>query len=109
VALLQTFTSIPIAAWGDLDAHGIRIIGDLISRVGRHVYPVAMDVAAYVNGKKYFQDEKKRAENMALAKDLAASTPVELRQLAKAIVETMAMGASRKRRTNICRQGSRHV
>ncbi len=46
-----------------------------------------MDVDAYIGGKKYIQDEKKRAENLALAKDLVSSASVELRLLAQAIVE----------------------
>lgn len=96
VALLQTFTSIPLAIWGDLDAHGIHIIADLSNRVGRHIIPVAMDVYAYVSGKKYVQDEKKRAENLALARDLVTSAPVELRQLAAAIVEAGGDGCEQE-------------
>jgi hypothetical protein len=96
VALLQTFPSMPLAAWGDLDAHGIRIIADMAGRVGRPILPVAMDVDAYVTGKKYVQDESKRAENLALAKKLATSAPPELRRLAEAIVEHNGEGCEQE-------------
>jgi Uncharacterized protein conserved in bacteria C-term(DUF2220) len=96
VALLQTFTSIPLAIWGDLDAHGINIIVDLIDRVGRHIVPVAMDVDAYRTGKKYFQEDKKRAENLDLARHLVTSAPAELRQLAAAIIKAGGDGCEQE-------------
>lgn len=95
-ALLRALPALPIAVWGDLDAHGIQIITDLISRVGRHIHPVNMDAQSYIDGIKYKQDEKKRAENLALAKRMCREAPAELRPLAQAIVEHSGDGCEQE-------------
>lgn len=86
-ALLRSFSPLPIAAWGDLDAHGIQIISDLTTRVGREIRPVAMDAEIYAGGIKYKQDEKKKADNLTLAKRLCDTAPEALRPLAETIVD----------------------
>lgn len=95
-ALLRFLEHLPIAVWGDLDAHGIQIVSDLTKRVGRYIQPVGMDVDAYVRGIKYKQEEKKRVENLALAKKLRKSAPVELQALAQAIVDNSGNGCEQE-------------
>ncbi|WP_226962315.1 Wadjet anti-phage system protein JetD domain-containing protein [Streptomyces sp. C8S0] len=53
---LRGLDGLPVAAWGDLDAHGIRIIGNLADRIGRPITPVAMTVNLYRGGTKYRQE-----------------------------------------------------
>ncbi|MFF7159745.1 Wadjet anti-phage system protein JetD domain-containing protein [Streptomyces sp. NPDC008139] len=77
---------LPVAAWQDLDAHGIQIIANLTERIGRPVTPVGMDVDLYRQGTKYRQKPDKQAGNLKLAQRLAASGPPALRALAAEIV-----------------------
>ncbi|MGW0856742.1 Wadjet anti-phage system protein JetD domain-containing protein [Streptomyces sp. NPDC002690] len=43
-------TPLPVAAWQDLDVHGIRIIHTLTERIDRHVTPVGMNAELYRAG-----------------------------------------------------------
>ncbi len=62
---LRGLDGLPVAAWGDLDAHGIRIIGNLADRIGRPVTPVAMTVDLYRASTKYHQEPAKLEETQA--------------------------------------------
>lgn len=71
VDLLRTLDGLPLVAWGDLGAHGIRIISNLADRVARPVTPVAMTVDLYRAGVKYAQSPEKLAGNRKLSIRLA--------------------------------------
>jgi Wadjet protein JetD, C-terminal len=74
VAFLKSMSDLPIAAWCDLDAYGIRIVSDLGRRLERDITPIAMSVDLYVNGTKYSPDdlpESQRSEADALLRDWA--------------------------------------
>ncbi|MFJ9527072.1 DUF2220 domain-containing protein [Streptomyces griseus] len=86
VEFLRTMTPLPVAAWQDLDAHGIRIIHNLTERIERHVTPVGMDVELYRAGPKYKQEPSKLEKNLELASELALKGPLALRELAAEIV-----------------------
>ncbi|MFJ3310761.1 Wadjet anti-phage system protein JetD domain-containing protein [Streptomyces sp. NPDC086549] len=85
VAFLKAMAPLPVAAWQDLDAHGIRIIANLTDRTGRCITPVGMNVDLYRNGTKYRQKPEKRAENLKIAEELSVSGPLPLRALAAEI------------------------
>jgi hypothetical protein len=85
VAFLKAMAPLPVAAWQDLDAHGIRIIANLTERTGRCITPVGMDVDLYRSGTKYRQKPEKRADNLKLAEELSVSGPLALRALAAEI------------------------
>ncbi len=84
-AFLRAMVPLPVAAWQDLDAHGIQIIANLTERIGRPVTPVGMDVGLYKDGTKYRQKPGKQEENLKLAERLAVSGPPSLRALAAEI------------------------
>lgn len=83
---LQVMAPLPVASWQDLDAHGIQIIANLSERVGRPIAPVGMDVEVYRSATKYRQKPEKLAQNLTLARKMAASGPPALRALAAEIV-----------------------
>lgn len=84
-AFLKAMAPLPVAAWQDLDAHGIQIIANLTERIGRTITPVGMDVSLYKDGTKYRQKPGKQEENLKLAHRLAVSGPPSLRDLAAEI------------------------
>ena len=52
VEFIRAMSPPHVAAWGDLDAHGIAIITDLAARLGRQVHPVGMEPELFRNGVK---------------------------------------------------------
>ncbi|MFE7184265.1 Wadjet anti-phage system protein JetD domain-containing protein [Streptomyces erythrochromogenes] len=96
VELLRTLDGLPLVAWGDLDAHGIRIITNLADRVARPVTPVAMTVDLYRAGVKYFQPPEKLAGNRELAIQLAQEALPALRELAGEIARTGGEGCEQE-------------
>jgi hypothetical protein len=46
-------SDVPIAVWGDLDAHGIQIVTNLAECLKRDITPVAMTADLYAGGTKY--------------------------------------------------------
>lgn len=80
--------NLPIAAWCDLDAYGIRMIHNLANEIGRPVTPVGMSADLWRTGMKLAQDDKQLALARHLAVRLTAEGPQELRELAAAIAET---------------------
>lgn len=92
VEFLRTMAPLPVAAWQDLDAHGIRIIQNLTERIERLVSPVGMDVETYRSGTKYKQEPDKLEENYKLATELARTGPPSLRALAAEIAATAGEG-----------------
>ncbi|GAB2500656.1 Wadjet anti-phage system protein JetD domain-containing protein [Nocardiopsis aegyptia] len=85
VELLQRLSPLPIAVWGDLDAHGIEIITNLRERVGRAVYPVAMTAEAWRAGPHRSRSQERRRADAGKARILAAKAPEELRHVAELI------------------------
>jgi hypothetical protein len=95
-SLLRSFQDLPLAAWCDLDAHGIQILTDLTHRVGRPIRPVAMNPSLFEEGVKYFQKPEKKEANLQLAERLVASAPDHLRPLAQAIVQAKGAGCEQE-------------
>ncbi|MEU2120087.1 Wadjet anti-phage system protein JetD domain-containing protein [Streptomyces sp. NPDC016459] len=96
IELLRTLDWLPLVAWGDLDAHGIRIISNLADRVGRPVTPVAMTVDLYQAGVKYIQPPEKLAGNRELASQLAQEAVPALRDLAGEIARAGGEGCEQE-------------
>lgn len=94
--LLRSFPDLPLAAWCDLDAHGIQILTELTDRVGRPIRPVAMDQNLFDRGVKYQQEPEKQKANLDLAERLTASAPASLLPLAKAIVRAKGAGCEQE-------------
>ncbi|WP_220378007.1 Wadjet anti-phage system protein JetD domain-containing protein [Streptomyces inhibens] len=85
IEFLRTMAPLPVAAWQDLDAHGIRIIHNLTERIERPVSPVGMNVELYRAGPKYKQEPEKLEGNRQLTAVLAEKGPVAMRPLAAEI------------------------
>ncbi|WP_030462302.1 Wadjet anti-phage system protein JetD domain-containing protein [Kitasatospora sp. NRRL B-11411] len=96
IDLLCTLDGLPLVAWGDLDAHGIRIISNLADRVERPVTPIAMTVDLYRAGVKYFQPPEKLTGNRELAIQLAQEALPALRDLAGEIARTGGEGCEQE-------------
>lgn len=80
--------NLPVAAWCDLDAYGIRMIRNLERELNRVVTPVGMDVGLWQQGTKLLQDEDQLRKARDIAAMLSVSGPLALRELARAIAET---------------------
>jgi hypothetical protein len=80
--------NLPVAAWCDLDAYGIRMIRNLEKELGRMVTPVGMEVDLWRHGTKLLQDDGQLIKARALAASMSTMGPVALRELATAIAET---------------------
>lgn len=93
---LRGLDGLPVAAWGDLDAHGIRIIGNLADRIGRPITPVAMTANLYRAGIKYHQEPAKLEENRELAARLGHQGIEALRDLADEIARTGGHGCEQE-------------
>lgn len=93
---LRGLDGLPVAARGDLDAHGIRIIGNLADRIGRPVTPVAMTVNLYRGGTKCRQEPQKLEENHKLVARLAQEGLEALRDLAEEITRTGGHGCEQE-------------
>ena len=72
------------ACWADLDAHGIKIVGDLQRRSGYPVSAIFMDTALHDEFAFLEQDEKQ----VSLATELTAGGHPDLRALAARIAAT---------------------
>lgn len=79
---------VPIAAWGDLDADGIKIITDIAHRIERPVRAVGMEVRLWQQGIKREQEAGQLARAKILASDLEANAVSDLRELAGVIAQT---------------------
>lgn len=80
--------NLPIAAWCDLDAYGIRMIHNMQAEIGRTILPVGMSVDMWRVGTKLNQSDEQLAKARTLASRMAAEGPPALRDLAEAIAET---------------------
>src|ERR1039458_1249659 len=58
IALLTHFSSLPITAWFDLDADGIKIIDVLEQKLQRQVQPVGMDLELWPSTPHRIQSRK---------------------------------------------------
>ncbi|MEV4170233.1 Wadjet anti-phage system protein JetD domain-containing protein [Nonomuraea sp. NPDC049709] len=100
VDLLRLLVPLPIAVWGDLDAHGINIIADMEQRVGRPFHPVGMDASYWAEGKHRKIKESERTRGIAAAQRLASSGPEAFRDLARMIAaHPNWAGGSREQQT----------
>ncbi|MEV4845107.1 Wadjet anti-phage system protein JetD domain-containing protein [Micromonospora matsumotoense] len=79
---------LPMAAWLDLDAYGIRMIANLEKEIGWEITPVGMSVDLWSIGTKRNQDERQLAMARKIAAELSMSGPLALRELAAAIART---------------------
>lgn len=82
--------NLPIAAWCDLDAYGIRMIHNLQKEIGRPIAPVGMSAELWRAGTKLEQTDEQLALARRLAGHLAVEGPQRLRELALAIAESGA-------------------
>ena len=80
--------NLPIAAWCDLDAYGIRMIHNMQAEIGKTILPVGMSVDLWRAGTKLDQSDQQLAKARTLASRMAAEGPPALRDLAVAIAET---------------------
>jgi Uncharacterized protein conserved in bacteria C-term(DUF2220) len=80
--------NLPIAAWCDLDAYGIRMIHNMQAEIGTTILPVGMSVQLWRAGTKLDQNDQQLAKARALASRMATEGPPALRDLAIAIAET---------------------
>jgi len=80
--------NLPIAAWCDLDAYGIRMIHNMQVEIRRPILPVGMSVHLWRAGTKLNQKDHQLAKARILASRMAAEGPPALRGLAAAIAET---------------------
>lgn len=80
--------NLPIAAWCDLDAYGIRMIHNLQKEIGQPITPVGMSADLWRAGTKLDQTDEQLALARRLAAHLAVEGPQQLRALAAAIAET---------------------
>ncbi|MBO3746150.1 hypothetical protein J5X84_08760 [Streptosporangiaceae bacterium NEAU-GS5] len=79
---------LPVAAWGDLDAHGIQIIDVLEAKLGRAVFPLGMDVHLWQKTPHRKNQQPKSVEkDKKLAAKLASIGPHALRSLAAEIAK----------------------
>jgi len=79
---------LPVAAWGDLDAHGIKIIHVLEEKLGRALFPLGMDVELWQKTPHRKNQQPKSVEkDKKLAANLAKTGPVGLRALAAEIAQ----------------------
>lgn len=88
---LMTFLkslNLPIAAWCDLDAYGVRMIANLERGLRRSVIPVGMSVELWSNGTKMFQEDHQLAKARRVAAHFATHGPVSVRALAAEIAKT---------------------
>lgn len=88
---LMTFLkslNLPVAAWCDLDAYGVRMIANLERGLRRSVTPVGMSVELWSNGTKMFQEDHQLAKARRVAAHFATHGPVSVRALAAEIAKT---------------------
>ena len=83
--LLEQFVHLPIAAWCDLDADGIKIIDVLESKLGRPLHPVGMNLELWQTTPHRLQKPEQVLRDKKLAAKLAAKGPMGLRPLAEEI------------------------
>lgn len=87
VGFLKMLAPLPIAVWGDLDAHGIAIITNLRDRVERDVHPVAMTGEAWLRGPHRPQPPERREQDAKMAVGLLDRAPDVLRPVAALIAD----------------------
>ncbi|MFE1169132.1 Wadjet anti-phage system protein JetD domain-containing protein [Nocardiopsis sp. NPDC058789] len=87
VGFLKMLAPLPIAVWGDLDAHGIAIITNLRDRVKRDVYPVAMTGESWLRGPHRPQPPERREQDAKKAAGLLDQAPDALRPVASLIAD----------------------
>ena len=67
--------NLPIAAWCDLDAYGIRMIHNMQKYIGNPITPVGMSVDLWRSGTKLDQTDEQLAKARQLAARMAAEGP----------------------------------
>ncbi|MEY9857983.1 hypothetical protein ABH935_003596, partial [Catenulispora sp. GAS73] len=79
--------TLPIAAWCDLDADGIKIIDVLERKLHRQLQPVGMDLELWQSTPHRTQETAQVARDKKLAASLAEEGPISLRPLATEIAQ----------------------
>jgi hypothetical protein len=80
--LIQRFPDIPIAAWCDVDPHGIGIIGRAQNAISRFITPIGMDVELWRTATRdYHPDAEARAKCRRAAEEVARVAPASLKAL----------------------------
>ncbi|MEU3228624.1 Wadjet anti-phage system protein JetD domain-containing protein [Nocardiopsis alba] len=86
MGFLKMLPSLPVAVWGDIDAHGIEIIVNLREGVSTEVHPVAMTAQAWLKGPHRRKLKPgRRDEDARKASRLVNRVPGELRQVTELI------------------------
>ena len=80
--------NLPVAAWCDLDAYGIRMIHNMQKDIGRLIAPVGMSVDLWRPGTKLDQTDEQLEKARQLAARMATEGPPALQELATAIAGT---------------------
>ena len=80
--------NLPVAAWCDLDAYGIRMINNLQKEIGCPITSVGMSADLWRAGTKLEQTDEQLALARSLATRMAVDGPRGLRELAAAIAQT---------------------
>jgi len=88
VEFIRAMSPPHVAAWGDLDAHGVAIVADLARRLQRPVHPIGMDPELFRHGVKRTRTEEERREARNLAARLSADAPESLQPLAALIADS---------------------
>jgi hypothetical protein len=79
---------LPVAAWCDLDAYGVRMIANLEKSLERPVTPVGMSVELWRSGTKRLQTDDQLDKARMVAAQIASNGPASVRPLAAAIAAT---------------------
>ncbi len=86
MGFLRLLSPLPIAVWGDIDAHGIEIVANLSRGLGAQVYPVAMTAEAWLKGPHRRKLKPgRRDEDARKAARLVKRVPGELRPVTELI------------------------
>jgi hypothetical protein len=80
--------ALPVAAWCDLDAYGIRMIHNLERALSRPVSAVGMEVEFWRRGPKLRQTPEQLTKARRVAASMSTNGPEALRELAEAIAVT---------------------
>jgi hypothetical protein len=87
IAFLRSL-DLPVAAWCDLDAYGVRMVAYLEKNLERTITPVGMSVDLWRAGTKRLQTESQLEKARGVAAQFVEQGPVSVRSLAAEIAKT---------------------
>jgi hypothetical protein len=88
IDFLNLFESLPIAAWYDLDADGVKMVCDLSERTGRQVRTVGMSADLWQAAPKRPESSTQLQSSRQIVTNLVGKCRDQLLDLATAIAET---------------------